>query len=199
MIKIYTLYTFLFFAFSVQAQFVIKGNVCDEYKHGVPGVRVAIDHSTYGVPTNAKGAYFLELEQKGQVVVTYSMLGFTTKIDTINIEEATTINNVVLIEEATALSTVEIYADKRDIAKEVMKSVIDNKKKMKSQYDTYQCYTYIKTTLEKENRIPLFKKEGEEVGRQKMNFIESYSISKYKANNTYKEEVLAHHDFSEKS
>jgi hypothetical protein len=183
----------------VDAQFVIKGNVLDEYCKGIPGVRVSIENTTYGVPTNAKGAYFLEVPDKGEMIVSYSMLGFETKTDTVLVENKINIHNVTLIEQTTELNTVEIYADKRDIAKEVMKALIDNKKNMKRQFESYQCYTYIKTGLEKENRLPMFKGEDEPDGKQKMNFIESYSISKYQAANTYKEEVLAHQDFSDKS
>ena len=185
--------------FTSYSQYVVKGNVLDENQQGVPGARVAIQNTTYGVPTNAKGAYFLELESPGQVIITYSMLGFETQTDTIQVSEKITVNDKVLVEQALSLNTVEIYADKRDIAKEVMSAVIDNKKNMKRQYNSYQCYTYIKTSLEKENRFPMFKQEDAPEGKQKMNFIESYAISKFQANNTYKEQILAHQDFSDKS
>lgn len=199
MIKPLSILLAIFSVFSSYSQYVLKGNVLDENQQGIPGARVAVLNSTYGVPTNAKGAYFLEIDTPGEVIITYSMLGFESKTDTIIIEDALSINNVVLIEQALSLNTVEIYADKRDVAKEVMKAVIDNKKNMQRQFESYQCYTYIKTSLEKENRFPIFKQEDEPEGRQKMNFIESYALSKFKANNTYKEQILAHQDFSDKS
>lgn len=194
-----TLFVILLFAQTLNAQFVIKGNVLDENQKGIPGVRVALSNSTYGVPTNAKGAFFLEVEEKDQYIINFSMLGFESKTDTIQVTHPTTELNVVLIEQATSLNTVEIYADKKDVAKEVMKAVIDNKKNLSQQFESYTCETYIKTTLEKENRIPFLKGEDEPAGKQKMNFIESYSISKYQAKNTYKEQVLAHQDYSDKS
>lgn len=186
---------------SAWSQYVIKGNVLDEYGKGIPGVRISLQNSTYGVPTNAKGAYFLEVDEKGVYQVTYSMLGFETKVDTVEVINKINLHNNTLIETSTELNTVEIYADKRDIAKEVMKAVIDNKKNMKRQFTSYQCNTYIKTSLEKENRIPLFiqNQDEEPEGRKKMNFIESYSVSRFQANHTYKEEILAHQDFSDKS
>ena len=162
-------------------------------------MRVGLKSSTYGVPTNAKGAYFFEIEEKGEVIITYSMLGFESVTDTVQVEDKINIHNVSLTEISTELNAVEIYADKRDIAKEVIKATIDNKKNMKRQYESYQCFTYIKTSLEKENRMPMFKKDDEPEGRQKMNFIESYSISRFQEKNTYKEEYLAHHDFADKS
>ncbi|MFT4602896.1 MAG: hypothetical protein ACI857_003083, partial [Arenicella sp.] len=184
---------------AANSQYILKGNILDENQQGIPGVRVSLENSTYGVPTNAKGAYFLEIEDKGWLKISFSMLGFEPRTDSILIEDEINIYNTVLIEQTTNLNTVEIYADKRDIAKEVIKAVIDNKKNMKRQYESFQCNTYIKTSLEKENRIPFMKGDEEPEGKQKMNFIESYSISKFKAANTYKEEILAHHDYSDKS
>jgi hypothetical protein len=181
------------------AQFVVKGTVVDENGHGVPGARVAVENSTYGVPTNAKGNFFLEIAEKGRLVISFSMLGFADRVDTIIISDQVIVLDIRMVEEATSLNIVEIYADKRDIAKEVMKAVIDNKKNMQRQYDSYQCNTYIKTTLEKENRIPFMKNEEEPEGKQKMNFIESYSITRFQENSTFKEQVLAHHDYSEKT
>lgn len=196
--KLFILLTVLITS-NLYGQFIIKGNVLDEYGVGIPGVRIALSNSTYGVPTNANGAYFLEIDVSGTYVVTYSMLGFESKIDTVIVSEKTVIHNVTLVETTTQLNAVEVYADKRDIAKEVIKAVIDNKQNMKRQFETFQCNTYIKTSLEKENRIPLFKSDDEPEGRQKMNFIESYSITKFQANDTYKEEVIGHQDFSDKT
>ncbi|MBD3637500.1 MAG: carboxypeptidase-like regulatory domain-containing protein [Crocinitomicaceae bacterium] len=189
----------LVFSFTGYGQYVIKGTVKDEYGQGIPGARVSVENSTYGVPTNANGAYFLEINEKGEFIISYSMLGFETKVDTVRISEKMNIHDVTLIEISTELTAVEVYADKRDIAKEVIKAVVDNKKNMKRQYETYQCYTYIKTGLEKENRIPFMKEEDEPEGRQKMNFTESYSITRFEANDTYKEVILAHQDYSDKS
>lgn len=184
-------------------QYVIQGNVLDEREEGIPGCRVSIENSTYGVPTNMKGFYFLEVEKKGTYIITYSMIGFDSVTDTIEVKGKTTVHNVKLLESESTLNTVEIYADKRDIAKEVIGHVIDNKKKWANQFENYQCNTYIKTSLEKERRIPKFNQDPnaqpEQQGRQKMNFIESYSITRFKQNNTYKEEILAHHDYSDKS
>jgi len=43
-------------------QYVLKGTITDESGSPVPGARVAVNNSTYGVPTNMKGAFFLEFE-----------------------------------------------------------------------------------------------------------------------------------------
>ena len=196
--KILLAYLFLYSAISF-SQFAIKGIVKDESGSAIPGVRIAVRNTTYGVPANSQGNYFLELPEKGNYILIYSMLGFEPFVDTIVISEKVTINNITLIEKSTELGTVEVYAEKRDIAKEVIGKVIDNKKNIRSSFDTYQCNTYIKTSLEKENRFAFLAKDAEPVGKQKMNFIESYTVTSFKQSNTYHEQVVAHHDYAEKA
>lgn len=189
------------------SQNVVKGTVLDEEGYSVPGVRISVENSTYGVPSNAKGAYFLEVGDLKTIVIQYKMLGFETLIDTVHIsdENSVVIHNVTLLTESTDLETVEIYADKRDIAKEVINNVIDRKKEFRKAYDNYQCETYVKTALEKEprkrNALPDSLKEafGSPILREKMNFIESQSITRFQQSNKYKETIIAHNDYAEKS
>ncbi len=193
------------------AQNVVKGVVKDDTGFGIPGVRISVENTTYGVPSNNNGAYFLEVEDQDTVIVKYQMIGFATVIDTLIFHLNQIDNDVRLIEEST-LNTIEIYADKRDIAKEVIGKVIDNKKNIRNQFESYQCNTYIKTSLEKESRrVKIDTANGQSPGggisfsaggksaRQKMNFIESNSITQFKSRNTYKETIIAHHDYAEKS
>lgn len=180
------------------SQYAIKGIVKDEYGNGIPGVRIALENTTYGVPANVQGNYFLEVPGKGTYVLTFSMLGFEKKSDTIVVTEKLTYHETTLIEKSTELGTVEIYADKKDIAKEVIGHVIDNKKNLGKHFDTYQCNTYIKTSLEKENRMP-FMTKADTLGKQRMNLIESYSITYFEQNANYHEQIIAHHDYAEKA
>lgn len=205
--------TLLFFLSisSLFGQTIIKGTVTGESGLGIPGVRISIENTSYGVAANHIGEYFIEVPEQSTIIIKYQMISFETRVDTLVLSGPQTIHNVTLIEEAQALGTIEIYAEKRDIAKEVMEKVIDNKKNIQNQYESYQCETYIKTSLEKEDRFKFMKElgdltqvetaEGPAEGpvRQKMNFIESNSITQFKQNSTYKETVLAHNDYSEKS
>jgi hypothetical protein len=161
-------------------------------------VRVAVENTTYGVPANSQGFYFLEVPAPGTYVLTFTMLSFEKRSDTIVVKDQITYHETILYEKSTELGTVEIYADKKDIAKEVIGYVIDNKKNLGRAYETYQCDTYIKTSLEKESRFP-FMGATDTVGKQRMNLIESYSVTHFKQNTTYHEEVIAHHDYAEKA
>lgn len=194
------IFTFSFLVFTIVSfsQYGIKGSIVDENGEAVPGVRVAVENTTYGVPANAQGFYFLELPEKGTYVLTFSMLGFEKRSDTIVVTEKLTYHETVLYEKTTSLGAVEIYADKKDIAKEVIGHVIDNKKNLGRAYETYQCETYTKTSLEKENRVPFMATTGAPA-KERMNLIESYSITHFKQNATYHEQILAHHDYAEKS
>lgn len=191
-------FLFLILATSSFSQYAIKGSIVDENGASIPGVRVAVENTTYGVPANSQGFYFLEVPSPGTYVLTFSMLSFEKRSDTILVTEKITYHETILYEKSTELGTVEIYADKKDIAKEVIGHVIDNKKNLGRAYETYQCETYIKTSLEKESRFP-FMAATDTVGKQRMNLIESYSITHFKQNATYHEEVIAHHDYAEKA
>jgi hypothetical protein len=147
---------FLFFLIgTVSGQRIIKGTITDESGFPIPGVRIAAVNSTYGIASSNNGNYFLQFQDQDTIILRYRMIGFNELIDTVVFGNSTQITrNVVLIETATSLSTVEVYADKRDIAKEVIGKVIDNKKNIRSLYENYECNTYIKTSLEKEQRFP---------------------------------------------
>lgn len=205
------LFLFILAISSSFGQTIIKGIVKNEAGIGIPGVRISIENTTYGVASNNNGAYFLVIEDLSQVVIKYGMFGFETRIDTIQLTGSTMNHDVILRREAEQLGEVEVVAEKGDVAKEIIQKVIDNKKIIQGQFETYQCETYIKTSLEKEDRFKLLKDAKELASqsggdpntnipvRQKMNFIESNSITRFKQSDTYRETILAHNDHSEKS
>ncbi|MGB1102635.1 MAG: DUF5686 family protein [Crocinitomicaceae bacterium] len=204
--KLFLLMT-LFAVSSTFGQHVVKGTVLDEDGYAVPGVRISVENSTYGVPSNAKGAYYLYVAKQDTVILQFRMLGFEELVDTVIFEKgmSTVTNNVLLLTQSTDLETVEIYADKRDIAKEVISNVIDKKKEFRKSYNNFQCETYVKTSLEKEprrrNALPDSLKAdfGSVSLRERMNFIESKSITRFQQSNQFKEVILAHNDYAEKS
>lgn len=194
------LFSFLFISIFTFSQNVVKGNVVDDYGQPIPGARVAVLNTTYGVPTNFNGAFFLEIDTLGPVIFKISMIGFEELIDTVEVVQGSVSVEFEMKEAPSELNTVEIYADKRDIAKEIISHVMDRKKDLYKQYENYACKTYIKTSLDEENRLPVFlQPESDSVEeRSRMNFIESYSITRFKQSSTYKEEIIAHHDYSDK-
>lgn len=212
----------LFIGLASFGQNIVKGVVSGPSGNSIPGARVSVENTSYGVPTSNNGSYFLEVAASDTIIVKYYMIGFTERIDTLIFVSNVIENNIKLDLEAISLGAVEIYAEERNIVKEVIGNVIDNKKNMRNQYETYQCETYIKTSLEKEARFSNRNSSGVSsitiggsktyrdsiktevdnessvIVRKKMNFIESNSITQFKRRSTYKETVVAHNDYAEK-
>ncbi len=201
--KTFVLFLFLVFFSSVNAQNVLKGTVVDQMGKPVPGARVFIENTTYGVITNIKGEYFIELKTQKDYPIAFKMIGMKDTTVMVEISNKITIQNMAMYDHTKELETVEVSSKKVNVAKRVIQSVQKNRKNMARQYDNYTCNTYLKTGLEKELNPKIVKKR-EQVdsvisGPSKMNFIESYALTKYKIPNTYQEEIIAHHDYSEKS
>ncbi len=186
------------------SQYVLKGLVTNQYDEGIPGVRIYIKNTTYGVITNQDGEYFIELKAKGNYPIHYKAIGFTDTTYQVSINDKITVFNVQLKEQAIELQEVEVYANKIDVAKKVIKATNKQKKYWRNAIPQYQCNTYIKTSLEKDLKPyyaeRLLKKSDTVLnGPSKMNFIESYSITKYKAPKKYAEKIIAYNDYTEKS
>ena len=201
--KYLIIFLFGVISFDGTAQNILKGTVTDQYDEGIPGVRVFVKNTTYGVITNYNGEYFLELKDKKDYLISFNMVGFSDSTVKINIDSKYTQLDIQLKETTQELETVEIYADKVDIAKKVIKESNAVKKKWRKSVEQYTCNTYIKTSLEKEYK-PMVAKRMEMKsdsfvgGKSKMNFIESYAITKYQAPNNYHEKIIAEHDYAEK-
>ena len=194
----------LLFSNVLFGQQVLKGIVTNEQNIPVPGVRVFIENTTYGVITDFKGFYFLELPVKKTYPIAFKMIGMKDSIVEIDITQKITNFNIQLSDYIEKLETVEVSSKKIDVAKQVIKAMQDNRSNMANQFENYACNTYLKTSLEKSINPKIAEKSKEidsiiQVGPSKMNFIESFSITKFKAPNTYKEEVIAQHDYAEKS
>jgi len=194
---------FISFSYICHSQYILKGTVSDMHNSGIPGVRITVKNTTYGVITNMKGEYFLELKNKGNIDVVYSMIGYKDSTQSITISQKYTTHNILLKENIEQLGVIEISVEKESVSKRVIKQVNKHKKEHRLSTKQYSCNTYIKTSLEKELK-PLFAEKAKAdtiivLGKSKMNFIESYSITKFKSPNKYHEEILAHHDYADKS
>ncbi|MFD1552356.1 hypothetical protein DNU06_11010 [Putridiphycobacter roseus] len=189
---------------SLLSQYVLKGNVTDDQNMPIPGVRVFIDQTTYGVITDLKGGYFIELSSKKNYPIAFKMLGMKDTVIPIDIHQKITTFDIQMLTYSERLETVEVSSKKIDVAKQVIKAMQDNRNNMANQYENYTCNTYLKTSLEKSIKPNIAERSKEidsiiAIGPAKMNFIESFSITKFKTPNTYKEEIVAQHDYADKS
>ncbi|MCC7454883.1 MAG: carboxypeptidase-like regulatory domain-containing protein, partial [Crocinitomix sp.] len=185
---------FLLFTFSLNAQFILKGAVKDKNGEPIPGVRVYVDSTTYGVVTDYNGLYFLELTNTKIYPIRFKMLGMADTLIKVAVSEKITILDVTLVDETTELQTVEVAVKKINVANSIIRKVQENKKAMQVQVKNYTCDTYLKTGLEREPRKP----DSTQISPSKMSLIESISKTTYIATNTYHEKIVAHHDYSDK-
>lgn len=133
---------------------MIKGVILDDNNEPVPFVSVYIKNTTFGVSSNIKGEYFLEVKP-GNYTIVYSAVGYETQEHEVNTTKSfTTILDIHFKESSNELMSITIYSDRRDIAKEIMEKVRDKRKDYLNAVNNYSCHTYQKILLEKD-RIAL--------------------------------------------
>jgi len=192
---------------------ILKGKITDENGKPLPYANIYVKNTTYGACTNGKGEYFLELKS-GKYTISYSFIGYDTFEKEVTISnQRPCVVNVILKESPHVIKEVSVSAKRKDLSKEIMQKVRDRRKYYLNQIQSYQCKTYAKTSLEKElvrikqsDTISLpdtTKKEQvkdmkDHLKKEKLNFIESVSETYFKSPSSYKEMILAHHDYVEK-
>lgn len=128
---------------------VVKGKLTDRNGTPLPYASVYTKQSTYGVSTNSKGDFFLEMKP-GKHTLVFSYLGYESSEHTITLTAGKVQRlDVQLKEQSTQLREFEIVANTRDLGKEIMRKVRDNRRKYLTSYEGYKCETYLKTSMEK--------------------------------------------------
>ncbi|MEO9534110.1 MAG: DUF5686 and carboxypeptidase regulatory-like domain-containing protein [Crocinitomicaceae bacterium] len=144
--KIYIAFVLLLAGFSAQAQSV-QGFVFDENNNPLPYSRIFVKNFTnLGAITDEEGKYFFGC-QEGTYDIIYKCIGFEDKEVKVTVRGLEpTVQNVYLTQKRNELGTVEVKTKKKNIGWMLVQRVIDNKKNMIQQFDTYSCDIYIKGT-----------------------------------------------------
>jgi len=188
----------------------IKGSIKDINGEPLPFASIYIKNSTRGASSNLKGDYFLETKP-GSYIVIYSFVGYETIEKEVQLKSNHhQVVNVILKEASTSLNALEIVANTKDRAKEIMKQVRGKRKFYLNQIQNFSCDTYLKTSLEKELKKPILTdstkqissdKEGKDMvshlKNEKLNLMESISETYFKEPGKYKEVITAYHDYAE--
>jgi hypothetical protein len=194
MARLYLFFSFLLVCSAASSQ-VLKGQLTDVSGNPIAFARIHVQNTSYGTVANAMGNFQLELEFK-HYTIAYSAPGFIGKTDSVHIAEDVTIVQVMLEDEAEILPEAVITAKtKRDLAKEIMKQVIDKRPYFRDLLSEYSCDTYCFTSLEKEQKDTL--QVDTVLSRKKMNITEWNARSYYKVSNRYKDVITAFTDLSE--
>ncbi len=139
---------FLFAAVSSAQQ--LKGVVTDEYGNPLPAVNVYIKNSTTGSTSGVDGQYRVEVKP-GVYTFVFRILGYETIEKEIQISNTKPVElNISLKEESFLLNEAVIYADRRDIAKTVMKNAREARKFFLESLENYSCISYRKISLQRE-------------------------------------------------
>ncbi|HEU4719094.1 MAG TPA: DUF5686 and carboxypeptidase regulatory-like domain-containing protein [Bacteroidia bacterium] len=203
---------------------VVKGTVRDTTGQPVPFVAVVVKNSTYGVNTNLNGGYFLELKP-GTYTLVFSQLGYEPQEHVVVIsDEKTIVLDVTMHVSSKMLDIFEVTAKgDRDKGKEIMRHVIDARADYWNKVQNYKCSTYEKSSLEKDlidkpddsvkvvkpapaAKDTTSKKKGGKgkddldnaIAHKQLNLIEAVSTTYFRAPNSFKEDILAYHDYAEK-
>lgn len=179
----------------------LRGTVSDQKSMPLGGITVHVESTTYGVVTNMKGEYFLELKD-GSYTLVFQGLGYSTKVMEVSISGADQVLHVVLEESVLELNTVTVTADGEDPAYPIMRKAVAAKKNFYSPYETAKCTTYIKASMDREEEITSIDSVSFEVvttkSKENMELTESLSELYFKAKNTYKEVKFAFQDHTRK-
>lgn len=193
-----TLFFTLAIVFTSQAV-PLRGTVRDEHGEALPYVSIYLENTTYGVASNAKGDYNIELEP-GKHRLVFRMLGFDTRVIEITMGSVPQRVDVVLSSTELELAGVTILSSGRDPAYAIIEEAQAVRKQYLNSLNGYSRDTYVKATSEtlplRWNRVDT---AGQDSTRERMNFVESIGTTYYQRPGRYKEIKSAYRDLSEKS
>lgn len=185
---------------STSWSFALRGKVVDADNEAIPGVSIYISQTSYGVTTNAKGEFFMELEE-GSYNLVFRSLGFISQTIQVSVPTSQLLN-VQLTEEVTELTEVTISAKSKDPAYAIMKQASANRKTYEQPFEKLSYNAYIKASLEKEvlekEVDSTTEKKVEVITKEKMNLVEKMSEVYYMAPSSQKEVIQAYRNYSDK-
>lgn len=179
----------------------IRGSVTNDEGKPIIGASLYVKGTTYGVLTNHKGEFAIELDDGTYVLVVRS-LGYQNQEISINVADQNLRLDVTLKTEITELEKVIVTESERDLAKEIMKKVVANRRKYLRQYETYKCTTYIKAALEQETKTTekdsITREKTVTKSKEKMNLIESMAETYHQSPSRFKDVVFAYMNHTDK-
>ena len=123
-------------------QFEVKGKITDSDGQPIPFVSVFIKGTTKGVSANAEGTYSIDVD-RGLVTLTFTVVGYKTATQSIDVFSNTTLNQTLQTEQFT-LNSVVIKANGEDPAYRIVRNAIKNRKAYLEEVFAYSSDVYIK-------------------------------------------------------
>lgn len=140
--KFFSCIIILFSSFSSSAA-VLKGIVKSLEGEPLPFANVFIKTTGTGTTTNADGFYTIEIPN-GVHEIIFKYIGYKTAIEKIIVDEVDVELNIFLEKESIWLHEVIVKPGVEDLAYQIIRNAIANKKLNKHEADEYECEAYIK-------------------------------------------------------
>ncbi len=173
----------------------VSGIITHEGKE-LPYTAVYEKGTTYGVVSNIKGIYLIELAEGNHTLV-YQSIGYQTIERSITVSGNLTLNiEMVLAWEM--LETAIIDTDREDPAYPIMRKAIERRKTINQNLNSYQGRMYLKASLEVEDLERPDTTTPDLNTKKRVNLIESLSDVYYLKPNLFKEVKQAYRDLATK-
>ncbi|MEZ4827964.1 MAG: DUF5686 family protein [Bacteroidia bacterium] len=184
----------------------LRGKISDTEGQPIEFVRVFADGTDFATLSRADGSFSLALSP-GSYQMVFQHLNYVTKLISVEIP-ASRILNITLESRDIQLQTVEIHGGKRDPAYDIVRQIIDAKKDIRTEVNTYTCQTYQKITLEADSVLKGKAKKAliDSLGvdslpipgenRKPVEMIESQSTTYFESPGKYKSIVHAYRNYS---
>lgn len=198
--KLFLLLVFALVQYSNALAWRVSGVVTEPNGTPVAYASVYEENTTYGVATNIKGEFAMELGS-GMHRIVFQAVGFERKVLEVSVVEATQLN-VQLQPNAQMLNAVTITAEGEDPAYPIIRSAMEARKRNNRTVKEYACDVYSKVSLEKEffTHDTLSRKERDTIenilAKERRNFVETKSRIYHQAPDRWKEEKIAVNDKS---
>ena len=205
----------------------VVGTITDTKGAPLAFASIYVKNTSLGVSTDVKGRYVFDFDV-GEYVLVYSYLGYKSVEKKISILADSVLRlDLILLEDPTELGEVQVVANTKGLGKSIMAKARQNRKKYLQQLKTFKCETYSKATLDRklikpsksdtlllvEQAEKLTKKKKKKLDDRKktidknrnayfakdnLQLLETVSELYFKSPSTFKEIIVANHDYSNK-
>jgi len=140
----YLLFFFLLHSTQLIAQNLkVSGKVTDAQGAALPFATIYSTQASKGTTTNERGEYFLVLP-KGEHALVFRFLGYQTITEKVELIDQNIVLNISLQEEVEQLGGVQISANGKDLAYEIIKNAMDKRKQYINTRKDFTCQAYVK-------------------------------------------------------
>ncbi len=143
----------------------LSGYVVNEQAEPIPYVNIYVRQLSSGTTTDENGYYYLAMDP-GEYDIVISSIGYDTQNALVKVNDNDTAN-FELISSDYELDEITIKASKKDPAYEIIRNVIEHKKKYQSQIQTFKCEVYVKALEEIEEEKKKTNSEKEAKARER--------------------------------